>query len=115
MALTNSIPALRRFAAPWPLLLFVLLLGGSRLSGADFSLFKSRSKPSGQAAGQDATVARLKEIDQASKGFADRFVTYLVDSCDRVEMNCVEEGRAKTVFGAGAADQRVPHANAPGL
>lgn len=48
---------------------------------AEFSLFNAKSKTKEE---QSATTARLKEIDQATKGFADRFVTYLVEACDKV-------------------------------
>ena len=62
----------------------ILFLGspGSPLFGVEFDLLKSKSKSKDA---QAATAARLREIDQATKGFADRYVTYLVDSCDKVE------------------------------
>ena len=63
------------------LLTMVFLVSGSPLSRADFfNLFKSKSNTK---EAQAATAARLKEIDQATKGFADRYVTYLADACEK--------------------------------
>lgn len=82
MALPNFIARARRSVAWSPFFVIALLVSESPSAGAEFTLFKSKSK---SEAAQDATAARLKEIDQATKGFADRYVTYLVDSCDRVQ------------------------------
>lgn len=75
----------QRAAANASLLLTIVFLAlGSPLSAVEFDLFKSKSKSKDT---QTATAARLKEIDQATKGFADRYVTYMVDSCDKVEID----------------------------
>ena len=66
-----------------PLLMVIVFLAlGSPLFGVEFDIFKSKSKSKDV---QAAAAARLKEIGQATKGFADRYVTYLVDFCDKVE------------------------------
>src|SRR4051812_17949461 len=74
---------LRRRAALWLALGTALLVGESRLAGAEFNLFKT--KPSESKEVPPATAARLKEIDQATKVFADRYANYLADACVRVE------------------------------
>ncbi|HEY2342198.1 MAG TPA: hypothetical protein VGH90_04165, partial [Chthoniobacteraceae bacterium] len=75
----NLVARVGRLAA-WSFLFSIaLLVCKSPLAGAELSLFKTKSK---SQTPQEATAARLKEIDQATNGFADRYVTYLSDSCD---------------------------------
>jgi hypothetical protein len=82
MTLMNLITRVRRSVAWFVFFVIALPVCGPPLAGAEFSLFKSKSKTK---EAQAATAARLKEIDQATKGFADRYVTYLADSCDKSE------------------------------
>src|SRR4051812_39196792 len=82
MAFVNLSTEVRRSVGPLLCFVIAFLVWRSPVAGAGYSLFKSKSKP---ADTQAATAARLKEIDQATKGFADRYVTYLSESCDKVQ------------------------------
>jgi hypothetical protein len=76
------------------LLPIVLLICGTPLSHG-FELFKPKGKSKKAI---EETTARLKEIDQMTNGFADRYVTYLSDSCDKVmKDNPDPEARAQAL------------------
>ena len=62
------------------LLPIVLLICGTPQSHG-FELFKPKGNSKKAI---EETTARLKEIDQMTNGFADRYVTYLADSCEKV-------------------------------
>ena len=76
------------------LLPIVLLICGTPLSHG-FELFKPKGKSEKAI---EETTARLKEVDQVTNGFADRYVTYLSDSCDKVmKDNPDPEARAQAL------------------
>jgi hypothetical protein len=76
------------------LLPMALLICGTQLSHG-FELFKPKRESEKEI---KETTVRLKEIDQATNGFADRYVTYLSDSCDKVmKDNPDPEARAQAL------------------
>ena len=80
--------------ASWLLLPMALLICGTQLSHG-FELFKPKRESEKEI---KETTVRLKEIDQVTNGFADRYVTYLSDSCDKVmKDNPDPEARAQAL------------------
>ena len=73
LQLLNSMNTVIRRQVSLLLLPIVLLICGTPLSHG-FELFKSKGKSKKAI---EETSARLKEIDQLTTGFADRYVTYL--------------------------------------